>query len=211
MAIAFVHRTHETQTSDHSAIEYVLRIYRSVIAVFLASVVGITILLAAFSIAAPKNSFGPRILGHQLLVVRSGSMGPVFPTGSVVAISSITAAEANNIPVGSIVAFRSLANPNILITHRVISRLTPTAGATAAEPAQYVTKGDANAAEDGTILTASRIVGTYSFSVPRAGYALVAIQKGRLLVTFLIAFIFASIAVMLSHWAFESTETKENQ
>jgi signal peptidase I len=173
--------------------------------------VGITILLSVLSIAAPKNSFGPKILGHQLLVVRSGSMGPVFPVGSVVGIASITPAQANNIAIGSIVAFRSLANPDILITHRVISRLTPAAGATAAEPVQYVTKGDANAAEDGTILTASRIVGTYSFSVPRAGYVLFAIQKGRLLVTFLIAFIFASIAVMLSHWAFESTKTKENQ
>jgi len=211
MAIAFVHRTHETQTSDVSAVEYALRMYRGVIAVFLASVVGITILLSVLSIAAPKNSFGPKILGHQLLVVRSGSMGPVFPVGSVVGIAAITPAQANNIAIGSIVAFRSLANPDILITHRVISRLTPAAGATAAEPAQYVTKGDANAAEDGTILTASRIVGTYSFSVPRAGYVLFAIQKGRLLVTFLIAFIFASIAVMLSHWAFEPTETKENQ
>jgi signal peptidase len=211
MAIAFVHRTHETHTSDFSAIEYALRMYRGVIAVFLASVAGITIVLAAFSIVAPKNSFGPKVLGHQLLVVRSGSMGPVFPTGSVVGIKSISATEANQIPEGTIVAFRSLANPNILITHRVISRLTPASAATATGPAQYVTKGDANAVEDGTILTASRIVGTYSFSVPRAGYALVAIQKGRLLVTFFIAFIFASIAVMLTHWAFEPTQTKENQ
>lgn len=211
MAIAFVHHTHETRTSDFSAVEQALRLYRGVIAAFLASVVGITILLSILSITAPKNSFGPKILGHQMLVVRSGSMGPVFPTGSVVAISSTTAAEANNIPVGTIVAFRSLANPDILITHRVISRLTPAASSHVAEPAQYVTKGDANAVEDATILTASRIVGTYSFSVPRAGYVLVAIQKGHLLVTFLIAFIFASIAVMLSHRAFEPTETKENQ
>ena len=211
MAIAFVHRTHETHTSDFSAIEYALRMYRGVIAVFLASVVGITIVLAAFSIVAPKNSFGPSIFGHQMLVVRSGSMGPIFHTGSIVAIKSVDAADADNIEEGTIVAFRSLANPDILITHRVVSRLTPVTKYTIAGTTQFLTKGDANFAEDGTILTASRIVGTYSFSIPRAGYAIVAIEGGRLLFSLLVAFMFASIALMLSQWAHKAPKSKEIQ
>ena len=211
MAIAIVHGTHSTQKFETSAVELALRVYRGVIATFLTAVVAITILLSVLSITAPKNSFGPSLFGHQMLIVRSGSMGPVFATGSVVGIKSVNAAEANTIPVGSIVAFRSLANPDILITHRVVSRLTPLTKYTVPGTTQFVTKGDANTAEDGTILTASRIVGKYSFSVPHAGYVLVAIEKGRLLFSLLIAFIFASIAVMLSHWARQSTEPKENQ
>lgn len=211
MAIAFVHGTHSAPKFEAGAVELALRMYRGVIATFLATVVAITILLSVFSITAPKNSFGPSVFGHQMLIVRSGSMGPIFPTGSVVGIQSVSAAEANKIQEGTIVAFRSLANPDILITHRVVSRLTPLTKYTVAGTAQYVTKGDANAAEDGTILTASRIVGKYSFSVPRAGYVLVAIEKGRLLFSLLIAFMFASIAVMLSQWARKSTETKEIQ
>ena len=211
MTIAFVHGIQTATTSPAGAVERALRLYRGVIATFLGVVVAITILLSVFSIAAPKNSVGPSIFGHQMLVVRSGSMGPIFHTGSIVAIKSVDAADADNIEEGTIVAFRSLANPDILITHRVVSRLTPVTKYTIAGTAQFLTKGDANLAEDGTILTASRIVGTYSFSVPRAGYAIVAIEGGRLLFSLLVAFMFASIALMLSQWAHKAPKSKEIQ
>lgn len=211
MAIA-LHTHSGTPTVDTTnAIDHAMRLYRGIMGVFLAGVVALTLFLAAFSIAAPKNSFGPTIFGRQLLVVRSGSMHPTFATGSIIGVKTISQAKANKMQVGTIVVFRSAANNDILITHRIISRLTPITRYTREGSAQFVTKGDANAAEDGTILSASRIVGEYSFSVPRAGYILTAIQQGRLLTSALVAFIFASIAVMLSHWALESTEQKENQ
>lgn len=211
MAITFVHSTHNSETQTAWVLSHVLRIYRNVIAIFLGTAVVITLLMSIFSITAPKNSVGPSVLGRQLLVVRSGSMGPVFDTGSLIGITKVSGAEAMSIPAGEIVTFRSLANPDILITHRIVNQLTAGDTGSAAATAQYITKGDANATEDGTILDSSRIVGRYSFEIPRGGYIMLAIEGGRLLASFALAFIFASIALMLTEWIEGSKNTKEIQ
>ncbi len=132
-------------------------------------------------------------------------MQPHFRTGDVAVVRNISQKEAEKLRIGDVVTFRSLANPNILITHRIVQRLSTNSAA------QYVTKGDANVVEDSTNLSSSRIVGRYMFAIPRAGYLIAALQNGQLLFTGVTAFAFASIALMLSRWAVRPVKEKENK
>lgn len=131
-------------------------------------------------------------------------MEPSLRTGALAITQRISQEDAVSIPVGTVVAYRSLANPDVLITHRIIARTSNSNG-----DVQYVTKGDANVVEDSLLLSSSRVVGTLSFSVSHAGYFIAALERGQLLQLFVLAFLLVSIAVMLSKWAEKPTTTKE--
>ena len=94
--------------------------------------------------------------GYRVYAVRTGSMSPAFPTGTLVVDAPPTGAAA----VGSVITFRVGAG---LVTHRVH-------GATATG---VTTKGDANAAPDAWTIPAGNIVGQVVAAVPRGGYVLV--------------------------------------
>ena len=164
-----------------------------------------TLFLAFISMRTDATAAGPQVFGRHFLVVRSGSMTPAFATGSMVAINQTTATENAQLPVGAVVAFRSLANPEVLITHRIVD-IVDVNGTSA-----YQTKGDANATADGTYLAPERVIGTYSFSVPRLGIFMVALQGRQFLLTLIAAFTLASISLMLTNRATMLTHQKENQ
>jgi signal peptidase len=134
-------------------------------------------------------------------------MEPSLQTGAIAVTRPISPQEVSRIRVGTVVAFRSLANPEMLIMHRVIARTANGSG-----DVQFVTKGDANVVEDSLLLDSSRVVGTLSSSVSHAGYVVTALQRGQLLRLVLLAFVLVSAAVVLSNWATRSEssiKTKE--
>ena len=94
--------------------------------------------------------------GYRLYAVRTGSMSPVFPTGTLV----VDAPPGGVAAVGSIITFRVGEG---LATHRVHG----------ASAAGVTTKGDANAAPDAWTIATRAIVGHVVAAVPRAGYVLV--------------------------------------
>ena len=118
---------------------------------------------------------GPKFLPYQALVVRSGSMEPTIPTGSVVFYRKVDAAK---VKVGDVIVFAKPGQADEKVTHRVyqISR-DPNGGR------YFTTKGDANGTPDEWRIPAAGTGWIAATHVPALGYALADIQSplGRLL------------------------------
>jgi signal peptidase len=128
--------------------------------------------IVAFALVAV--TVGPRVLPYQALVVRSGSMAPTIPTGSIVFYHKEPAAK---VKVGDIIVFQKPGDTNEKVTHRVfkISK-----GATGP---YFTTKGDANGAPDDWQVPAVGTGWVASFHIPTIGYVLAGLEStlGRLL------------------------------
>lgn len=133
-------------------------------------------------------TIGPHLFSYQALVVRSGSMSPTIPTGSVAFYRPIAASD---VKVGDIIVFNKPGQSNEKVTHRVYSIGTGSTGRYA------VTKGDANGAPDPWHVP---LVGTgwkEVWHVPVVGYVLFDIQStyGRLLLLLVPAALLAAITL----------------
>ena len=98
--------------------------------------------------------------GHRLVVLRSGSMEPAMPAGSLLVIESVDPREVRP---GDVVTVA--LDSGSLLTHRVV-RGTSLDGYPAVE-----LHGDANAAADTDVVSLDRLVGRVTLVVPIAGYA----------------------------------------
>ena len=113
-------------------------------------------------------SVGPRFLPYQALVVRSGSMAPTIPTGSIVFYHKVAAAK---VKVGDIIVFDKPGQQNEKVTHRVFKISNGPTGRF------FTTKGDANGAADDWQVPAVGTGWVASFHVPGIGYALAYLQS----------------------------------
>ncbi|HET7677200.1 MAG TPA: signal peptidase I, partial [Candidatus Limnocylindrales bacterium] len=95
------------------------------------------------------------LLGHRLLAVRSASMAPALPVGSLVILSS---PPAGALAVGDAVTVRLPSGA--YVTHR-ITRLVSRPDGLFGEM-----KGDANATPDPVLVDAAMIVGRVDLVVP---------------------------------------------
>ena len=102
---------------------------------------------------------------YKLLIVQSGSMEPAIKTGSVVVVK-----PAENYKAGDVITFNDRGKDKTT-THRILD-LEVITGQT-----QYITKGDANNAEDSSRVSESKIIGKVLTSVPYAGYILAAAKE----------------------------------
>lgn len=102
-------------------------------------------------------------VGYRVLVVRSGSMAPVFDAGDVI-ISKVSSPD--DVSVGDIVSFRDPSRSNRLLTHRVVKATL--SGTTYA----FVTRGDANTGVEKWKIRASGKVGIFRLSIPSLGWAM---------------------------------------
>lgn len=135
------------------------------------NVVGELLLIVVILACIPLTV--PRVFGYEVYAVISGSMEPAIPTGSLVYIKAVEAAEVKE---NDVIAFYSPSNPNAIITHRVIKNQVVSG--------QFITKGDANAAEDTTPVPYDCLLGGVQLSVPYAGKVLSAAvtQEGKIAV-----------------------------
>lgn len=111
------------------------------------------VIVAALLLAAPI------LLGYRPVVVLSGSMEPAYPVGSIIYYKQ-TPFEA--LDKGDAITFA--IGEQSLATHRIVSvdRAAKT----------FVTKGDANPAQDAEPVPYDRVRGKASgFALPYAGYA----------------------------------------
>ena len=113
-------------------------------------------------------SVGPKFLPYQALVVRSGSMSPTIPTGSIVFYHKEAASQ---VKVGQIIVFAEPNNPNVKVTHRVFSIGTGSSGR------YFLTKGDANASPDNWQVPAVGTGWVAGFHVADVGYFLADLQS----------------------------------
>ncbi len=101
---------------------------------------------------------GVRVFGLQVYTVLSGSMEPVYRTGSLLYVKHARPADIRE---GDVITF--VLPDETVATHRVV-RID-------AENQRFYTKGDANETEDGAPVHFNNLVGRPVFSVPFLGYA----------------------------------------
>jgi signal peptidase len=133
-------------------------------------------------------SIGPRFLSYQALVVRSGSMSPTIPTGSVVFYRKV---NATKVKVGDVIVFDKPGQQNEKVTHRVFKISNGPTGRF------FTTKGDANGAPDDWRVPAVGAGWVASFHVPTLGYILADLQSttARLLLLVIPAFLLGVITL----------------
>jgi signal peptidase len=131
--------------------------------------VAVLLPLATFLVAA-------WLLGWQLQSVRSGSMVPTYPVGSLVVVGQIDAAA---VAPGMAIVFEDPAEAGRLVTHRVI-------GLAPSPELQFVTRGDANAAVDAAPVPARLVRGRVLWSVTHFGSLIEWLQWPRSFVAFVL-------------------------
>jgi signal peptidase len=155
--------------------------------IVLASVIVLALLLV---------DVGPRFLPYQALVVRSGSMSPTIPTGSLVVYHKV---EASQLKVGDIIVFNQPNNPSEKVTHRIFRIQSGPQGK------YFLTKGDANLVPDAWTVPDKGSGWEASWHVPDVGYFLWYIQSGSLRVLLIV--IPAAALALLALKDFRSSRT----
>jgi len=113
-------------------------------------------------------TIGPRFLPYQALIVRSGSMSPTIPTGSIVFYRKIA---ADSVKVGDVIVFTKPGDASEKVTHRVVKIGTGATGR------YYITKGDANGTPDDWRVPAAGTGWIAWFHVSTVGYVLAYMQS----------------------------------
>ena len=133
-------------------------------------------------------TIGPRFLPYQALIVRSGSMSPTIPTGSIVFYTKIASSK---VKVGDVIVFQKPGSTNEKVTHRVFK-----IGQNSTGP-YFITKGDANGTPDDWQVPAVGTGWIARFHVPSVGYALVYLQStlARLLLLVIPAILLGAITL----------------
>ncbi len=139
-----------------------------------------TVLLLLLSAVAVYATVVPLLIqrsGVELVTLTSGSMEPVFPTGSTITIH--TPSDPTELAAGQVITFRALGSDTV-ITHRIVERLD----LASLGQVHYQTKGDANESPDADLAPTSNVIGVVDGLLPRWQEVAVSLQtpRGRLLV-----------------------------
>jgi len=105
---------------------------------------------------------GLRISGLRMYTVLSGSMEPVYKTGSVIYVKSVDTAELKE---GDIITF--MLDQDIIVTHRITEVVPDEKNP---NTLRFRTKGDANDVEDGKLTLDKNVIGVPVFAIPYLGY-----------------------------------------
>lgn len=124
--------------------------------------IGVVVLLA-FAMA------GVRLFGVDIYYVRSGSMEPKYPTGSLLYITGV---DPDTLAVDDVITFQK--TETVTATHRIIE-LVPDGN----DPSiiRFRTKGDNNKVIDETLVDKDAVVGKAVFCIPYLGYLAAYIQQ----------------------------------
>ena len=118
--------------------------------------VGIVLLLVLLALAAAV-AVVPRVMGGAALTVLTGSMEPTYSPGDMV-----VAVPQDGYEVGDVVTFQPVSGDPTLITHRIV-------GVQLGTETHYVTRGDANGADDEPI-RAEQVMGRVVYDIPYVGH-----------------------------------------
>ncbi|HEX7491479.1 MAG TPA: signal peptidase I [Candidatus Limnocylindrales bacterium] len=136
-------------------------------------------------------NLGP-VTGHQLVVIRGGSMEPAVHLGSVIVLSNV---KPTDLRAGDIVTLKE--TNDVVVTHRVTRVVTLPDGI-------YIeTKGDANPTVDPVLVPATAVTGRVGASVPGLGYViyLMTLPLG------LLAVLCLALSLLFAIWLLEEFES----
>jgi len=123
---------------------------------------GITTILVVLVVVLALLLAGPRILGMDVFTVLSGSMEPTYHTGSLIYVKDVDPFE---LEAGDVITF--MLDEDTVATHRVVEVVPDEEDASTV---RFRTKGDANNAEDGSLLPYKNVLGSPVFTIPKLGY-----------------------------------------
>ena len=105
---------------------------------------------------------GARLVGLQVFTVLSGSMEPTYHVGSLVYVKKVDPFQLKS---GDVITF--MLDEDTVATHRVADVIPDEEDASVI---RFRTKGDANEAEDGSLVHYRNVIGTPVFTIPKLGY-----------------------------------------
>lgn len=123
---------------------------------------GVTTILVALVVILAVLLVGVRLFGLQVFTVLSGSMEPTYHTGALIYVKEV---DYKEIEPGQVITF--MLDEKTIATHRVIEVVPDNEDPTVL---RYKTKGDANEAEDGSLVHYKNVLGTPVFTIPYLGY-----------------------------------------
>ena len=130
---------------------------------------GFTTVLVVLAVLLAVALVGVRLLGVQVFSVLSGSMEPVYQTGSLIYVKEV---DYRELEAGDVITY--MLSEDTVSTHRIVQVVPDQDDPTVL---RYQTKGDANEAADGTLVHYKNVLGTPVFSIPYLGYLASYIQK----------------------------------
>lgn len=129
----------------------------------------------------------PSVLGMTPMVVLSGSMSGMaddhIEAGDLVFIGKV---DVDTLEVGDVIAYMEQGSTTI-VTHRIVDLLEGDSGT------EYITKGDANNAEDSLPVTKEQVIGIFKFRIPKLGDFALFLQEPLGMVLFIGVPLFAFI------------------
>lgn len=129
----------------------------------------VTTILVVLAVLLAVLLVGARLVGLQVYTVLSGSMEPTYHVGSMIYVRSVDYTE---LEAGDPITF--MLDEDTIATHRIVEVVPDEEDPTVL---RYRTKGDANDAEDGSLVHYKNVIGTPVFSIPHLGYVADYIQK----------------------------------
>lgn len=112
---------------------------------------------------------GVRLIGFQVFTVLSGSMEPTYHVGSLIYVKSVDPFELKPLDV---ITF--MLDEDTVATHRIIEVVPDEQDPSVI---RFKTKGDANNAEDGSLVHYKNVIGSPVFTIPYLGYVANYIQN----------------------------------
>ena len=140
------------------------------------------------------------VTGLRLCAVQSGSMEPNIPTYSLCLVD--TRYDYDSLRVGDVIVY-DRPNDHLQVVHRIIAILDE----------GIITKGDANATDDGILLTAADITGVYLGHIPGVGRIVNIIRTpvGIAVILAAVALLLISDARSSSRWKQDGNNTPDSQ
>jgi signal peptidase len=104
----------------------------------------------------------PTAIGFETFVVMSGSMEPALGVGDLAVVGPV---KPEQLSLRDIISYRTPAQPNVIVTHRLVGVGVNEAGAL-----MFATKGDANDSVDQVEVNSQAVLGRVFYAVPKIGY-----------------------------------------
>ena len=129
----------------------------------------VTTVLVAVVVILALLLVGARLIGLQVFTVLSGSMEPTYHVGSLIYVKDV---DPFGLESGDVITF--MLNEDTVATHRIVEVVPDENDPTVV---RFKTKGDANAAEDGSLVHYKNVIGSPVFTIPQLGYVANYIQN----------------------------------
>jgi signal peptidase len=126
--------------------------------------------------------------GWRLEIVRTGSMEPTYPVGSMTVVEPVDASEVRP---GMALSFVDPGSPGQVVTHRVVRVIGQDTGLF------FETQGDANATPDPELVPARNVRGKVGWHVPHLGSAAWALRGARAPLALVVA---PGVLLALGEW-----------